>query len=75
MRGAHEGPYATVDLGDAAKAHYEGRPAGEEWLDRKYPIPEALTRGKARVTVTLRSHKDSAAGALVTMRTVRLHRE
>jgi len=38
-------------------------------LDREYPIPVALTRGKSEVTVTLQAHARSAAGALLELRT------
>jgi DUF1680 family protein len=42
-----------------------------EQLDKEYSIPEALTRGKDRVTVTFRAQTDTTAGALIEMRTVR----
>lgn len=39
-------------------------------LDREYLIPEALTRGKSSITVTLQAHAKSAAGAVMEMRTI-----
>ena len=39
-------------------------------IDREYPIPETLTRGKSRITVALKAHPDSEAGALIEMRTI-----
>jgi DUF1680 family protein len=41
-----------------------------EQLDKEYAIPEALTRGKDRITVTFRAQTDTTAGALIEMRTV-----
>lgn len=43
-----------------------------EQLDRQYSIPEALTRGKDRVTVTFQAQADTTAGALIELRTVRV---
>jgi len=43
-----------------------------EQLDKEYTIPEGLTRGKDRVTVTFRAQTDTTAGALIEMRTVRV---
>ncbi len=45
-----------------------------ELFDLEFPLPEALTRGKARVTVRIQSLPDAATGGLVDMRTVRLPR-
>ncbi len=42
----------------------------DQRLDKEYAIPESLTRGKSRVTVTLQAHHDSAAGALIEVRTI-----
>jgi uncharacterized protein len=41
-----------------------------EQLDREYALPEALTRGKDRVTVTFRAQPSSTAGAVIEVRTV-----
>jgi len=43
-----------------------------EQLDKEYPIPEALTRGKDHVTVMFRAQADTTAGALIELRTVRV---
>jgi len=43
-----------------------------EQLDKEYPIPEKLTRGKDRVTVTFRAQPDTTAGALIELRAVRV---
>jgi DUF1680 family protein len=42
----------------------------DQRLDREYDIPQELTRGKSHVTVRLQAHSDSAAGALIEMRTI-----
>jgi len=39
-----------------------------ELFDYEYPIPEALTRGKERITVKFQAHPDSIAGALFDVR-------
>jgi hypothetical protein len=41
-----------------------------EFLDKEYPIPEELTRGKDRVTVRLQSHPEATAGSLFDLRVV-----
>jgi hypothetical protein len=41
-----------------------------EQLDKEYAIPDALTRGRQRVTVTFRAHPDTIAGAVIEVRTV-----
>jgi hypothetical protein len=42
-----------------------------EELDKEYRIPEAITRGKDRVTITFQAQRDATAGALIEVRTVR----
>jgi len=39
-----------------------------ELFDFEYPIPEALTRGKQRITVRFEAHKDATAGAVMEVR-------
>ena len=39
-----------------------------EFFDYEYPIPEALTRGKERITVKFQAHPDSIAGAVADVR-------
>jgi hypothetical protein len=39
-----------------------------ELFDYEYAIPEALTRGKQRITVKFQAHPDSIAGALADVR-------
>ena len=41
-----------------------------ELLDAEYPIPEALTRGKERVTVKFQSHADEASASISEVRVV-----
>jgi DUF1680 family protein len=41
-----------------------------EQLDKEYAIPDALTRGRQRVTVTFQALADATAGALIEVRTV-----
>ena len=41
-----------------------------EQLDREYPLPEALTRGKDRVVVRFQAEPQSTAGAVIDVRTV-----
>ena len=41
-----------------------------ERLDREYAVPEALTRGKARVTVRFQAQPQTTAGAVIEVRTV-----
>ena len=41
-----------------------------EQLDREYLLPEGLTRGKQRVTVTFRAVDGATAGAVIDVRTV-----
>ena len=45
-----------------------------ELFDFEYPIPENLTKGKRKVTVTFRAHPGAIAGAVFDVRTVRLSR-
>jgi len=42
-----------------------------EELDKEYRIPEAITRGKDRLTVTFQAERDATAGSLIEVRTVR----
>jgi hypothetical protein len=42
-----------------------------EELDREYRVPEAMTRGKDRLTVKFQAQADTTAGALLEVRTVR----
>jgi hypothetical protein len=39
-----------------------------EFFDYEYSIPEALTRGKQRITVKFQAHPDSIAGAVADVR-------
>ena len=40
-----------------------------EELDKEYPIPEALTRGKDHVTIRFQAKPDATAGAVIEVRT------
>jgi len=42
-----------------------------EELDKEYRVPDAITRGKDRLTVTFQAQRDTTAGALIEVRTVR----
>jgi len=46
-----------------------------EQLDREYLLPEGLTRGKQRVTVTFRAVDGATAGAVIDVRTVVVREE
>ncbi len=41
-----------------------------EQLDREYPLPDALTRGKDRVTIKFQAQAQATAGAVIDLRTV-----
>ena len=43
-----------------------------EWLERTYPIPEALTRGKQRVTVRFQPAADALTASVFEVRVVDL---
>jgi len=58
-----------VDDQKVATESLEYHPA--EALDREYAVPEAVTRGKSRVTVRFQAQRDTTAGALIEVRTVR----
>ncbi len=68
-----EGPRRAFDVlvdGEkVASENLEYHPA--ELLDREYPIPDALTRGKSRITVRLVPQPNARTGGLVELRTVR----
>ena len=42
-----------------------------EELDKEYRVPEAITHGKDRLTVKFQAQRDTTAGALLEVRTVR----
>jgi len=44
-----------------------------EQLDREYAIPDALTRGKSRVTIKFQAQPETTAGALIELRTIGQH--
>jgi hypothetical protein len=46
-----------------------------ELFDVEYPLAEALTRGKERVTVKFQAHPDAIAGSVLDVRIVQLGRE
>jgi uncharacterized protein len=56
-----------VDGEKVAAESLEYHPTEE--LDREYPIPESLTRGKEHVTVRFQAQAQSTAGALLEVRT------
>jgi len=41
-----------------------------EYLDREYPVPDRLTRGRSRITVRFQARPDATAGSLFEVRTV-----
>ncbi len=41
-----------------------------EWLERLYPVPEALTRGKQRVTVRFQPAADALTASVFEVRVV-----
>jgi len=58
-----------VDDQKIATESLEYHPA--DALDREYALPEAVTRGKSRVTVRFQAQRDTTAGALIELRTIR----
>ena len=57
-----------VDGEKVATETLEYHPA--EQLDKEYAIPDALTRGKTKVTIRFQARADTTAGALIEVRTV-----
>jgi hypothetical protein len=57
-----------VDGEKIASESLEYHPA--ELLDREYPIPDALTRGKSKVTIRLVPQPNARTGGLVELRSV-----
>ena len=57
-----------VDGQQVASESLEYHPT--EQLDRDYSLPEALTRGKDRVTVRFQAQPQATAGAVIEIRSV-----
>ena len=58
-----------IDEQKVATESLEYHPSEE--LDKEYAIPESMTRGKDRVTIKFQAQRDTTAGALIEVRSLR----